>query len=358
MPATLSALRSAAARLPRFLLTHLPTPLDPLPNLSKALGGRVRLFAKRDDLTTIGMGGNKLRKLEFSLGEAFATGCDCILHGLAGQSNYCRQTAAASAKAGLPCYLVLRQGPKSTAPPQANLLLDHIFGAQVQMVPADAPPDAQQNAIDALVARLKSQGRKPYVIGADDEILGAVAYALAMAEILEQSVTQGFTPDAVAVTGRTGTLAGLLLGKHLLGFNGRVQAFDVDPRSNMQRWAGLTSGYARDAAKLLGFDAEIGPADVHNTVDYAGAAYGASTPECLDALLLLGRTEGLVVGPTYTAKGLAGLIDFVRKGKFPPTSSVVFLHSGGVTEPFAYNTEIYNRLKEIAPSAIADAPPV
>jgi len=341
---SIAELRQHVARLPRFPLTHLPTPLEDSLRLSAALGHKVRLLMKRDDLTSIGLGGNKVRRLEFTIGEALATGCDCIVHGLAGQSNYCRQTAASAARAGLPCYLILRQDHKAEDPPQANRLLDYVFGAHVEMV----PPDTQNQGIAALVERLKAAGHKPYCIGSHDEVLGAISYALALAEIIEQSAARGITPDVVAATARVGTLAGLLLGQQLLGFAGRIQAYDIDPRSSLPRWAERAVQMAQDAAALLGATVELSAAQVHNTTDYAGPAYGEASPACLDALLLLGRTEGLLVGPIYAAKGLAGLIDYIRTGRFAAGSTIVFIHTGGITEAFAYNAEIFARLRETA----------
>ena len=149
-------LRARAGKLPRVSLTQLPTPLLKCPSLGKHLG--VRLFFKRDDLTTLGCGGNKIRKLEFGIGEALESGCDVIVHGLAGQSNYCRQTAAAAAKCGLKCVLVLQKDHKTDGPPQGNLLLDHVFGAEVRMVGPE--PGLQKPAKDALMEELKAAGHK------------------------------------------------------------------------------------------------------------------------------------------------------------------------------------------------------
>jgi 1-aminocyclopropane-1-carboxylate deaminase/D-cysteine desulfhydrase-like pyridoxal-dependent ACC family enzyme len=342
---SVQALRDAISRLPRFPLTHLPTPIDDCCNLSKALGGKVRILMKRDDLTTSGLGGNKVRRLEFIMGRALAEGCDCIVHGLAAQSNYCRQTAAAAARAGLECYLILRQDAKCEDPPMANRLMDYVFGAKVEMVPAGG---VQTAAIDALVERLKSEGRKPYRIGPADEILGTISYALSMAEILEQTKAMGITPIALAVTAREGTLAGLVLGKCLLGFEGRVQAYDMDPRSTLPRWRQSTCQLVQDTAAVLGASVELSADDIHISGEFSGPAYAEPSAACLDALLLLGRTEGLVAGPVYVAKGLAGFFDDVRKGQFPSGGNVVFVHTGGTPEAFAYNAEIFAHLNAVS----------
>jgi len=338
---TIDELRRRAAKLPRAKLTELPTPLQACPRLSEAVGQGVRLLVKRDDLTGLGCGGNKLRKLEFSLGEAKAAGCDVLVHGLAGQSNYCRQAAAAAAKVGLPCHLVLRRDHKAEDPAQSNRLLDYIFGAEVRMVDSVAE---QRAAKDALMDELRAQGRKPYRIGPHDEVLGAVGYALCMAEIIEQQAALGARADTICVTGQSGTQAGLVLGKRLLGFPGEVLGFHPAPRADDTASHARTAALATEAAALLGAGEQFTADDVHNTAAYGGPAYGVPSDACLEAMALLGRTEGLLAGPVYVAKGLAGVIDFVRTGRIPAGSTVVFVHTGGGAETFAYNAEIMQHL--------------
>jgi 1-aminocyclopropane-1-carboxylate deaminase/D-cysteine desulfhydrase-like pyridoxal-dependent ACC family enzyme len=345
-PITIHELRERAARLPRVHLTDLPTPLHECPRLAEALGGGGRFFLKRDDLTSLGLGGNKLRKLEFSLGAAKAEGCDVLVHGLAGQSNYCRQAAAAAAKAGMRCVLVLRNDHKAGDPAQSNRLLDYVFGAEVQMVSADR--GEQSRAKEALLERLRAEGHEPNTVGVRDEVFGAVSYALCLAEILEQSAAAGVRPDYVCVSGRNGTTAGLVLGKRLLGFAGEVQAFDVMPCDEESKDLALraaTADQASQAAGLLGLAETFTAADVPVTPAYAGVAYGVPTEAGLDAVLLLGRTEGLVVGPVYTGKGLSGVLDWVRTGRIARGGTVVFVHTGGTPEVFAYNQEIMDRLR-------------
>ncbi len=340
MSMTASELRSLTDRLPREPLCHLPTPLHACPRFSEALGGEVNVYLKRDDLTGMGCGGNKLRKLEFSLGEVRQGGYDAIVHGLAGQSNYCRQTAAVAARIGLPCHLVLRKDHKWEDPAQGNRLLDYVLGAQVTMV----EPGEQKTAKAELVERLKSEGHRPYLVGYRDEVLGAVGYTLCMAETLEQAETAGFRPDVVCVTGRSGTLAGLILGKRLLGWNGQVLGFQPAPAADDEALRAGTVPIVNDAAELLGVDETFALEDVNNTSAYGGAKYGTPTEECLEAMALLGSTEGLLVGPVYTAKGLSGVIDYIRTGRIPAGSSVVFVHTGGTPETFPYNAEIADYL--------------
>ena len=337
---SIEELRDRAAKLPRVSLTQLPTPFQECPRLGEALGRGVRIFMKRDDLTTMGCGGNKMRKLEFSMGEALAAGCDCVVHGLAGQSNYCRQTAAVAARLGLPCHLVLRKDHKAEDPAQGNRLLDYVFGAEVRMV----EPSDQADAKAALVEELKAKGHKPYLVGYRDEVLGAVGYALCLAEMLEQQEALGIGADYICVTGRAGTLAGLALGKLLLGFEGEVLGFQPAPVPKGAALVEPTAQMANDAAALLGSDRRVSADDIQNTTAYGGQAYGEPTEACLEAMFLLGRTEGLLVGPVYTAKGLSGVIDFVRTGRIEPGSTVIFVHTGGAPETFAYNAEIAAQL--------------
>jgi len=333
-----------AAVLPRVSLATLPTPMTEVPRFAEWVGRGIRMFLKRDDLTDMGLGGNKLRKLEFSLGAARAEGCDVVVHGLAGQSNYCRQTAAAAARVGMPCYLVLRRDHKTEDPPQANRLLDYVFGAEVRM----AADRGEQDAVKAeLVERLRHKGHRPYVIGRRDEVLGAVAYALCMAEIAEQMDRLDVEADTISVSGRAGTQAGLVLGRRLLGTRAAILGFQVSPESSAeasQRMSRQCADIAADAARLLGVEEEFTTDDVHNTDIYGGPEYGEPSARCLETLLALGRTEGLVVGPVYAAKGLSGVVDFVRSGAIEEGRTVVFVHTGGAVETFAYNTEIMEHL--------------
>ena len=339
-PWTIDELRGRAATLPRVDLCHLPTPVDELERFAAELGGDVRVLAKRDDLTGPALGGNKLRKLEFSLGRARQQGCDVIVHGLAGQSNYCRQAAAAAAMLGLRCVLVLRNDAKCEDPAQGNRLLDFVFGADVRMV----EPALQEQAKAQAVEQLQDQGHKPYLVGRDDEVLGAVAYALALCEIIEQL---GDAPDCICVGGNAGTGAGLVLGARLLGLATEVIAYAPSPRDERQVRDDV-AGLVNDAARLLGAELNVTAAEIDNTNRHAGEAYAVPTEAGMEALRLLARTQGLLVGPVYTAKALAGMIDDIRRGRIRAGSTAVFLHTGGVPEVFTYHGEIIDHLGEAA----------
>ena len=346
-------LRERAARLPRVDLFPKPTPLHRCPRFSEALGNGVNVWLKREDMTMAGFGGNKVRKLEFTMGRIKAEGYDTAVFGLAGQSNYCRQLAAVCAAQGVPCHLVLRKDHKADGPLQGNLLMDHVFGAEVTMVAhregeATTGPEAsirlrerQAAALKELMERLKAEGRKPYRLGRADEVLGAVAFALCLAEIVEQLAAAGAIPDYVCATGYSGTGAGLLLGKRVLGFPGEVLGFCPSPGvPDLDE----TARTATDAAALLGYGEKFTREDLRNTSDYGGPEYGLPNEGCLEAIALMGRTEGIILGPVYTGKGMAGVIDSVRKGVIPAGATVVFLHTGGTPEFFTYNVEVAEHL--------------
>ncbi len=350
MKKALQELRRKAAVLPRLSLTRLPTPLQECRNLSAALGGKVRIFIKRDDLITCAFGGNKVRKLEFSFGRIQQEGYDCVVFGLSGQSNYCRQVAGICAMLGLPCHLVLMKDAKTDGPWQGNLLLSHLYGARITMLDASRDPE-QPAVISRLVEELKAQGRKPYRIGRQDEVFGAVGYALCLAEILEEMEDMGVVPDRIFLAGGSGTPAGIVLGSRLLGYGGKVTVFGVSHTRTEQKVREIIAAQATDGAALLGLDEKISPEDVDFTQQYVGPGYAVPTPECLEAIALVGRTEGIVAGPVYTGKGLAGLIHRIRSGEVAAGETVVFLHTGGVPELFAYHEEVAQAIVRMSESA-------
>lgn len=336
MPLTNSALRAALERLPRVRLAHLPTPLEPLPRLSAALGD-VELWIKRDDCTGLALGGNKARQLEFTLGEAVARNADCIVQGAGSQSNHCRQAAAAAAKLGLECHLVLNRD-EHAGTVQGNLLLDQILGARIHWSDAPLGPSLEADK-EALAERLRAQGRRPYVIGgARGKLLGAAAYALQVCELVEQCAAAGLAPDILYVCASGATHAGLLLGTRALGIPFPVQA--IAPI----RWGwdvpAALAATANELARELGLELEVDPGAVRHSEEYVGPAYGVLTREARVAIELVARTEGVLLDPAYTGKAMAGLIDHVRRGTVRPGARVVFVHTGGTPALFAYAEEL------------------
>ena len=325
------------ARFPRVRLGHFPTPLEPLDNLSKLLGGP-RLWIKRDDCTGLSTGGNKTRKLEFLMAEALAQGADVVITQGATQSNHARQTAAAAAKLGLQCHLLLEDRTGYTAPDYTdggNVLLDRLHGATVERRPGGSNMQAE---MEEVAARLRQQGRKPYVIpGGGSNPLGAIGYVNAALELVQQSAERGLRFDTlVHATGSAGTQAGLVAG--LQALNSPIRLLGIGVRAPREKQETMVHDLACRTWELLGLRGELPRAAVEANCDYVGGGYGVPTPGMVEAVTLLARVEGLLLDPVYSGKGMAGLIDLVRKGHFSRDQNVLFLHTGGSAAVFGYPT--------------------
>ena len=319
---------------PRLEFAHLPTRIEELPRLTKLLGGP-RLLVKRDDQTGLALGGNKTRKLEFLVAEALAQGAKTLVSAGAIQSNHCRQTAAAAARFGLGCTLVL-SGEMPTAA-TANFLLDGLLGADVVNVPDRKDRD---RVLGETFEKLKADGRKPYMVpyGGSSPV-GALGYAYAMAELMAQ-VARGETGAAGAApewivfgTSSGGTHAGMTLGKRLFGYPGTILGISIDEDEAWLR--SHVSALATDASRLLGPRIEFAPADVHAIDAYCKAGYGVLTDAEREAISLFARYEGLLLDPVYTGRAAAGLVDLVRTGFFRKDDTVLFWHTGGQSALFA-----------------------
>jgi 1-aminocyclopropane-1-carboxylate deaminase/D-cysteine desulfhydrase-like pyridoxal-dependent ACC family enzyme len=324
--------------LPRVPIAHLPTPLEETPRLREALGPNApRIFVKRDDLTGLAFGGNKVRHLEFRLGDIRQQGADTLIVTNVAQSNHARLHAALAAKFGLTTY-ILKIPSHKDVPINGNLLLDHLLDAQIVEAPS-ADADAIARALDTLVARLEAEGRVVYAVPRTpfSKAAGACAYLVAAVELLEQFTDRGVRADHVFLASGTSS-GGLALAGKLLGETYRVHPVSVGPpRAEIEA---LVCGAANGAAKLLGLDARLAPGDVTVHDDYAGERYGVPTPAGLEALRLAARTEGLILDPVYTAKALSALIDQVRRGAIGRDETVVFVHTGGQPITFAYAEEV------------------
>jgi L-cysteate sulfo-lyase len=326
-------LEQKLARFPRLGLAHLPTPLEPLRRLTAFLGGP-RLWIKREDATGLGFGGNKLRKLDYVLADAVASGADTIVSGGVVQSNSQRQVAAAAAKLGMECHLAVYHGRLQAPTPEykssGNAFLNRLFGAHLHDV---AWTGDRNTAIRDLVGALESAGRKPYFVpyGVSND-LGAIGYATAIVEIAAQAAAQGFTPAAIVhSSGSAGTQAGLVVGASLAMPQTRIVGIDVDAEAERVRTDVIR--YARLATERLGvaFDER----DVDVVAGHAGPAYGVPHAATIEAIRLAGRLEALPLDPVYSGKGLAGLISLVRDGRWQH-EDVVFIHTGGTPALFAY----------------------
>jgi D-cysteine desulfhydrase family pyridoxal phosphate-dependent enzyme len=322
-------------QLPRINLLHAPTPLEPLPRLSAALGGP-QLWAKRDDCTGLALGGNKVRKLEYLLGEALAQGADTVITTGGFQSNHARQTAAAAARLGLRCLLILTDSVPGRAPAyrtNGNLILDDLFGARIELRPGTADVDAEMTRA---AERYVVEGRKPYVIPiGGSNALGLIGYVRAARELLEQARVQGveFT-HVVLASASGGTQAGLALGLALEGSNAPVIGYCVGRASTDQR--PRIAALMRHGAELLGIDSPLTPGDLLLEDGVVGQGYGLPTTAMAEAVRLAASQEGLVLDPVYTGKAMAGLIAGVRAGRYQSGDVVIFLHTGGTPGLFAY----------------------
>jgi len=316
----------------RLNFAHLPTPVEDLPNLSKALGGP-HILVKRDDQTGLAFGGNKTRKLEFLVAEAREQGADLLISAGAIQSNHCRQTAAAAARFGFDCILVLT-GPR---PEQAtaNFLLDQLFGAEIVTVEdrADRDPLLQETFDKALAS-----GRNPYLVPyGGSSPTGALGYAFAVEEFMKQNVHADWI---VFGTSSGGTHAGLVVGQRVFGFKGRVLGISIDePEEHLKSHV---SKLASRTSERLGERIDFTGADVLADENYCQAGYGVFGDREREAIHLFASHEGLLLDPVYTGRAAAGMIDLIRKGFFKKDETILFWHTGGQPALFAdkYSQEV------------------
>lgn len=332
----LALVRRALENFPRVRFGHFPTPLEPLERLSDLLGGP-RIWVKRDDCTGLSSGGNKTRKLEFLMADAMKMGADTVITQGATQSNHARQTAAAAARLGLNCHILLEDRTGSndeTYNFNGNVLLDQLHGATVSKRAGGADMNAEMKA---LASTLQDQGRKTYIIpGGGSNRVGALGYVNCAAELEEQAGNIGLKIDAlVHATGSAGTQAGLVAGLAALGSN--IHLLGIGVRAPQGKQEGMVYDLACKTMDYLGMGAVIERTSVRANCDYVGPGYGLPTDGMRAALLKLAQLEGLLFDPVYSGKGLDGLIDQVRKGYFEGMDNVVFLHTGGSAALFGYS---------------------
>lgn len=336
------------ARFPRLRFAHLPTPLEPMPALGKALGGPA-LFIKRDDCTGLATGGNKTRKLEFLMGEALENGADLIITQGATQSNHARQTAAIAARAGLRCEILLedRTGRQDLAYRESgNVLLDRLLGATVRVVPGGTDMTA---AMEEVARAHRTAGGKPYVIpGGGSNPVGALGYVDCAFETVSQANAMGLRIDHVVhATGSTGTQAGLVAG--LCGCRSGIPVLGISVRAPREKQETNVFALAEATAEFAGMAGAVRREDVVVNSDYVGEGYGLPTEGMMEAVALTARTEGLLLDPVYSGKAMAGLIDLIRRGRFRRDENVVFLHTGGSVGLFGYFTDFHAHLAGAKP---------
>jgi L-cysteate sulfo-lyase len=328
------------SRFPRVRLTHAPTPLEPLPNLSRHLGGP-NLFIKRDDCTGLATGGNKTRKLEFLIGDALSRGATHIITQGATQSNHVRQTAAAAAKLGLRCTALLEERVNNGSPEyytSGNVLLNRLFGCRLETRPAGTDMDQELADLGEL---LRSQGETPYLIpGGGSNAIGALGYVVCAQEILSQANDLGLHIDSVVhATGSTGTQAGLVAGFE--GLNSGIRVLGISVRAPREEQEENVYRLARQTWSHLGIKGELSRAAVEADSDYVGAGYGQPTAGMIEAVTLAAQQEGVLLDPVYTGKGLAGLIGLIRAGRFRKDENIIFVHTGGTAGLFGY-TQVFS----------------
>ena len=335
----LEQLEERIRAIPRVTLAHLPTPLDRADRLSQALGGP-RILIKREDATGLAVGGNKARMFEFVLADVVASGCEAVVASSAVQSNYLRQLAAACARLGLECHLVLKRvrGDKDNEV-QGGLLLDLLLGANVRLSDCDWAELALEAEAEA--ERLRAQGKKVYLArSANTSGLGlyAVAYCEVFVELVRQLEERDLTIDRLWVASSDTTQAGLALANKFLGSPWRISG--VSPFGEAIDTHTVMSEIASDAAEVLGLDTRVETHEIENFHQYAGAGYGMASPEANSALELVARSEGTLLDPVYTAKAMAGLIDKIQAGEVSESETVAFIHTGGTPAVFAYPDEL------------------
>ncbi|RDC72376.1 D-cysteine desulfhydrase [Rhodovulum sp. 12E13] len=323
------------ARFPRLRAAHLPTPLEPLPRLSRAL--RREIWIKRDDCTGLSTGGNKTRKLEFLMAEAEAMGADIVMTQGATQSNHARQTAAFAAKLGMRCHILLEDRTGYTEPnytTNGNVLLDHLHGATTEVHPGGTDMAA---AMERVAEARRDEGLRVYTIpGGGSNPTGALGYVNCAMELVAQANDAGLAIDRIVhATGSSGTQAGLVTG--LAAIHAGIPVLGIGTRAPREKQEQMVFDLAMRTAERLGCPGVVTRDMVVANTDYVGEGYGLPTPEGLAAIRMFAELEGLLLDPVYSAKGAAGMIDLIHKGEIGRDERIVFLHTGGAAGLFGYD---------------------
>lgn len=325
------------ARFPRIRFFPAPTPLEPLPHLTRHLGGP-QIWIKRDDCTVVATGGNKVRKLEFLAGEARAQGANHLVTQGAVQSNHVRQTIAVAAKLGMKCTALLEHRVQTNDVAylgSGNVLLDRLMGASVEYRPAGTDMNA---AAECKGAELREAGARPYVIpGGGSNRVGALGYVNCAQELVQQADEIGLQIDRVVhATGSAGTQAGLVTG--LTGTHAGIRVLGMGVRAPRERQEANVYKLAQEVGDYVGVRGGIPREAIETNCDYIGPGYGEPTEAMGAAVKLLAQLEGVLLDPVYSGKAMAGLIDLIRKGRIGKNETVVFLHTGGAVGLFGYTT--------------------
>jgi len=310
---------------PKLNFAHLPTPIEKLPRLSKLLGGP-ELLIKRDDQTGLAFGGNKTRKLEYLMASAVEEGADTVLSTGAAQSNHCRQTAAAAARCGLACTLVL-VGPEPEQA-SANLFLDNILGAKIIWTEKSNRDETLQKAYDGS----RADGRKPYLIPyGGSNAVGAYGYYQAYRELHDQMKNE--MPDWIVFASSSGgTQAGLVVSA---GQDSHSKIFGISVDETEDQLKENVISIVQDLAGQMGQGMKFSENDILVNAEYTGEGYGIMNEKDREAIRLFAANEGVLLDPVYTGRAGAGLIDLVKNGFFKKGERVLFWHTGGTPGLFA-----------------------
>ena len=315
-------------------LAQLPTPIEKLERLSKIFEGP-QIYIKRDDLTGVGMTGNKVRKLEFLLGEALQNKCDYVITCGGSQSNHARATAVAAAKVGLKSLLVLRSS--MSAPLEGNLFIGRLVGAEFEYI----TPEEYMRVDDVMLGlaeKLKAKGHKPYIIPeGGSNAVGSLGYVKATEELAHQIKSLKLRIDHIVVAvGSGGTYAGLLLGKFLYDLPAQIHGINIcDDESYFVR---KISSLLKDMQKRYELALKIEQKDISIIDGYVGKGYGLSRQEEIDTIKKVARAEGVILDPVYTGKAMLGLSDQIRQGRFKANENILFIHTGGIFGLFPKKT--------------------
>ena len=325
------------ARFPRVRLFPAPTPLERLDNLTAHLGGP-EIWIKRDDCTVVATGGNKVRKLEWLIGEARAQGATHIVTQGAVQSNHVRQTAAVARKFGMTCTALLEHRIETNDRDyltSGNVFLDKLFDCKIEYRPGGTDMNAEAEAFGAA---LRVNGEKVYVIpGGGSNKVGALGYVSCAQELVRQADEMGLRIDLmVTATGSAGTHAGLVVGFE--GENAGIPVLGIGVRLPRDRQEENVFRLAEATADYVGVRGGIPRSAVVANCDYVGAGYGIPTEGMGEAVQMMARLEGILLDPVYSGKAMAGMIDLIRRGDIGKNQTVVFLHTGGAVGLYGYNT--------------------
>jgi D-cysteine desulfhydrase family pyridoxal phosphate-dependent enzyme len=331
-------------KLPRLSLGFYPTPLTEARHLSSFLGGP-QIYIKREDLSGLASGGNKCRMLEFIMAEAKKQGADAVVSTAGCQSNYCLQIAASARKLGMkPSFILIKDAHCEM---QGNRLLHGVLDSDVEVIElADIGAifgEAVSEKMEKAADDLRAQGFEPFIIRHAlpdiSAILGTVGWVNAADELVAQLKEQNIEAQYVVMTNGGGiTQAGLAMGSKYLSAKHKVIGISIFREAGTAAIA--TKEYADAASDFLKLGVKVTPDELEVVDSYIGQGYGIISRECMDAIRLVAQTEGIFLDPVYTGKAMAGLIDLIKRGRFKPTDTVIFIHTGGIPALFAFHREI------------------